>query len=326
MNSGTRIRAGVVGVGHMGCYHVGVYSDLPEVDLVSVVDLDGDRARAVAKQYETQVATDYREIMDQVDVVSVAVPTHLHFQVARDFLEAGVHVLLEKPAAPTLAEAETLFKLARRKGRVLQIGHVERFNGAVQELNKIVRDPILIDCRRMGPFEPRVQADGVVLDLMIHDLDIVLSLVNAPVRSCHATGTRVFSSREDVAIVSLTFETGCIAVLTASRATQEKIRTLSVTQKDAYIVLDYANQDIHIHRQASSEHVLTHEELRYKQGSLIERIFVHKDNPLKLEIRALLHSAANGLGSNASYDGELLSLKLALQILSKLEDQGVAPP
>ena len=318
-----RIRAGVVGVGHMGRYHAGVYHEMPEVDLVAVSDIDESRASAMAEQYHTQALLDFREMLDRVDVVSVAVPTDQHYKVAREFLDAGVHVLVEKPITPLLGQAEDLFRIAQKKGRVLQIGHVERFNGAVQELHKIVRNPLLIECRRMGPFQPRVQEDGVILDLMIHDLDIVLSLVNSPVKTCYAVGTSVHSAREDIASVSLTFQSGCVANLTASRATQDKVRTLAVTQKDAYIFLDYADQDIHVHRRAASEHTLTQEQLRYRQEAFIERIFVHKDNPLKLEIRHLLHSAINGAvpARTEDIEQELQSLRLAFQILSQIHGE-----
>ncbi|MFQ5914339.1 MAG: Gfo/Idh/MocA family protein [Nitrospinota bacterium] len=318
-----RFRAGVVGVGHMGRYHVGVYNELPDVELVAVADVDAARASAIAEQYRTKAIQDYREMLGHVDVVSIAVPTSLHFPVARDFLGTGAHVLVEKPITASLEEAEELFGLAREKRRVLQIGHVERFNGAVQELHKIAREPLLIECRRMGPFQPRVQDDGVILDLMIHDLDIVLSLVNSPVKTCHAVGASVYSAREDIAGVSLTFENGCMATLTASRATQDKVRTLAVTQKDVYIFMDYAEQDIRVHRRAASEHTLTQEELRYRQEAFIERIFIHKDNPLKLEIRHLLHTAMNGAvpARPRRVDQDLQSLRLALQILSQIHGE-----
>jgi predicted dehydrogenase len=317
-----KFKAGVVGVGHMGRYHAGVYHELPEVDLVALADTDEARLSQMAEQFQTQALRAYTEMLDQVDVVSIAVPTSEHYQITREFLEAGVHVLVEKPIAPSLEQAESLFQIARENERVLQIGHVERFNGAVQELHKIVQNPLLIECRRMGPFQSRVQEDGVILDLMIHDLDIVLSLVNSPVKTCAAVGASVYSDQEDIASVLLTFENGCMANLNASRATHDKVRTLAITQKDSYIFLDYADQDIHVHRQAASEHTLTQEQLRYRQEAFIERIFVHKDNPLKLEIRHLLQTATNGSVPSQLQDANqgLRSLRLALQILSQIHE------
>jgi predicted dehydrogenase len=319
------MRAGVVGVGQMGRYHVGVLAELPQVELVGIVDVDPKRIQQLAETYNTTGLTDYRDLLGEVDVVSIAVPTALHYAVVHDFLDAGVHVLIEKPIAPTLAEAEELFELADRRGVMLHVGHVERFNGAVQELKNIVREPLLIECRRMGPFQSRVEEDGVVLDLMIHDLDIVLNLVGSRVRHLSAVGTAVFSDVEDVANVQLWFDDGCLATITASRATQEKIRTLAVTQREEYILLNYTDQDIRIYRQGSSEHRLGRGELRYKQEALIERIFVHKDNPLKLEIKHLLDCASHQAGRMVSAEDEIYSLQVTLEIIEMIRKNLARP-
>src|SRR5712691_1649716 len=259
-----RLRAGVVGAGHMGQYHMLVYAELWDMELVGVVDVDRDRAARVAAHYDTRAFADHRALIGRVDLVSVAVPTEHHFQVASDFLEAGVSVLVEKPITPTLEEARELFAVARRTGAVLHVGHVER--------------------RRLGPFEPRVQKDTVVMDLMIHDLDIVLGLIDSPPRRLTAMGSTVHSGSVDVANVQIWFESGTIAVITASRATEEEIRTLAVTQPDAYIVLDYAEQDIRVYRRAAQEYTLNRESIRYRRAFFVEHVQVHKDNPLKLEI------------------------------------------
>ncbi|HEX9868829.1 MAG TPA: Gfo/Idh/MocA family oxidoreductase, partial [Candidatus Tectomicrobia bacterium] len=302
----------------MGRYHVGVLAELPQVDLVGIVDIEPQRVQPLAETYNTSALTDYRELLGEVDVVTIAVPTVLHYQVAREFLDAGVHVLIEKPIAPTLAEAEELFEVADQRGVMLHVGHVERFNGAVQELKNIVRDPILIECRRMGPFQSRAKDDGVVLDLMIHDLDIVLNLVGCRAHRIRAVGAAVLSDVEDVANVQLWFDNGCLATITASRATQEKIRTLAVTQREEYILLNYTDQDIRIFRQGSSEHRLGRGELRYKQEALIERIFVHKDNPLKLELKHLLDCATHQATRMVSAEDELYSLQVTLEIIEMI--------
>lgn len=323
MRKGDRIRAGVVGVGHMGQYHARVYAELWDVDLYGVADLDPERAAAVAEQYGTRGLSDHRDLIGHVDVVSVAVPTEQHFAVAADLLEAGVAVLVEKPIAPTLEEARELFAIARRADAVLHVGHVERFNGAVQELRKIVQDPILIESRRLGPFAPRVQKDTVVMDLMIHDLDIVLALVDAPPRRLTAFGVGVHSGVADVANVQILFESGTIATLTASRATEEKIRTLAITQPDAYIVLDYLVQDIQIHRRAAQESRPAPEAIRYRQASFVEHLFVHKDNPLKLEILNLIgavRSRRAGQVVPLREADDLRSLALALEIERMIRD------
>lgn len=318
-----KIRAGVVGVGQMGQYHVGVYSEIHNVELVGIADSDRQRGTSVAEKYGTHCYTDYRELFAAVDVVSIAVPTSLHYAIAKDFLEAGVHVLLEKPIAHTMEEASELFRLAETHGVVLHIGHVERFNGAIQELKKIVDEPWLIESRRLGPFVPRIKEDGVVLDVMIHDIDIILNLVDSPISRIYALGKSIYSDREDLANVQICFQNGCIANIIASRSTEIKIRTMAITQQGAYIFLDYTDQDIRVHRQASSEHVVTRGALRYKQESLIERIFVHKDNPLKLEIQHLLDCVMHGAPRVVSVEEELRSLQVALQILEILEKDGL---
>ncbi len=318
-----RIRAGVVGVGHMGQYHARVYAELWDIDLVGVTDIDGDRAAAVARHYDTRAFADHRDLIGQVDVVSVAVPTEQHFHVAGDLLQAGIGVLVEKPMTPTLEEARELFAIARRTGAALQVGHVERFNGAVQELRKIVENPILIESRRLGPFVPRVQKDTVVMDLMIHDLDIVLALVPATPRRLAAVGAAVHSEATDVANVQVWFESGTLATITASRATEEKIRTLAITQPDAYILLDYLVQDIQIHRRSAQEATPNRESIRYRQASFVEHLFVHKDNPLKLEIVNLIRTVQRlraGEPVELAEAEDLRSLAMALEIERMIRD------
>ena len=317
MAKSERVRAAVVGAGHMGQYHTLVYAELWDVDLVGVVDIDGERARRVAAQYDTLAFADHRELIGRVDVASVSVPTEAHFAVAKDLLEAGVSVLVEKPMTPTLEEARELFRIARASAAVLHVGHVERFNGAVQEVRNIVDRPILIESRRLGPFVPRVQKDTVVMDLMIHDIDIVLGLVDSEPRRVVALGSSMHSDVADVANVQIQFGSGTLAIITASRATEQKIRTLAITQPDAYIVLDYADQDIRIHRRAAQEYTLNRESIRYRQASFVEHLFVHKDNPLKLEIlhliRAMRRARETGTVELPESD-DIRSLAVALEI------------
>jgi predicted dehydrogenase len=314
-----KIRAGVIGVGHMGRYHVGVYSEIPDVRLMGIADINESRGKEIAEKYNTAFHKDYKDLFGKVDVVSIAVPTSQHYKTAKDFLEAGIHVLVEKPLTKSIEDARKLFEIAEKKNLTLHVGHVERFNGAVHELKKIVDNPLFIECRRLGPYDPRIQDDGVIMDLMIHDIDIILNLVNSRVKTINVVGRTIFSDKDDLCNVQIEFDNGCIANITASRATQHKIRTLAITQRDKYIFLDYTNQDIHIHRQASTEHFLTKQELRYKQESLIERIFVHRENPLKLEIRHLIDCAANGANRMVSAGEEIYSLQIALEIVEKLK-------
>ncbi len=312
-------KVGVVGVGRMGEYHVGVLSEMREADLVGVVDSSEERAKTISERYNVPYFGDYKDLFDKADVAVVAVPTSLHYSIGKEFLKAGIHVLLEKPCADDLAQARELFDIADEKNITLHIGHVERFNGAVQELFKIVKDPIYIECRRMSPFASRMKDDGVVLDVMIHDIDIILNLIKSEVSNINVVGSSVFSGRDDLVNAQIEFENGCVANILASRASQNKVRTLEVTQKDSSVLLDYTEQEIFVHRQSSSEHQMSKGALRYKQESLVERIFVHKDNPLKLELKHFIDCATNGSPRKVAVETEVNSLKIALQILDQFK-------
>ncbi len=317
-------RIGVVGIGKMGEYHVGALSETRDVELVCVADVDQNRCNHISQRFGIPFVNDYREIFDKVDSVVIAVPTKLHYPIAKEFLSSGIHVLLEKPCTDDLDQARELFNLANGKGLTLHIGHVERFNGAVQELDKLVTDPIFVECKRMGPFVQRMKDDGVVLDIMIHDIDILLNLIQSKVVRMQVMGKSVFTEKDDLVSVQLEFENGCIANIVASRASQNKVRTLSVTQKDSYVILDYTDQEIYVHRHSSSEHILSKDALRYKQESLVERIFVHKENPLKLELQHFLDCAKNGSPRMVAVDKELYSLEIALEIVDALKRAEVA--
>ena len=316
-----KVRAGVVGAGRMGEYHVGVLSEMQSVDLTGVVDIDPQRQKAIEETYNAPTYSDCKDLFGRVDVAIVAVPTILHYPVAKELLNNGIHVLLEKPCANNLNQARELFQLAQDKSLTLHIGHVERFNGAVQELHKIVENPLFVECKRMGPFSERVRDDGVVLDIMIHDIDIILNLIKSKVITAHVVGASVFTEIDDLVSAQLEFENGCIANIIASRASQNKVRTLSVTQKDSFVVLDYTDQEIYVHRKSSSEHKMSKGSLRYKQESLVERIFVHKDNPLKLELQHFIDCVKNGSPRNVAVNDELYSLEIALDILAQFNQK-----
>lgn len=318
------IRIGVIGAGHMGSYHVRIYSELMEVELVGIADVNKARANELSNQYGTKSFTDYKDLIGKVDAVSIAVPTTQHYEVAKFFLANGVHVLLEKPMAKTLEEGQELIELAKKNKLILNIGHVERFNGAVQEIKNIIKDPIYIEARRLRPYDPRIADVGIVMDLMIHDIDIVLNLVNKDIEKISAVGGRIYSNNhEDIANIQIVFKGGCLAAITASRVTENKIRSLAVTQRDAYIFLDYTDQDLHIHRQAASHYILSKEVMRYKQESFIERLFIHKDNPLKLEIAHFLDCVSYKASPIVTGESDLRSLSIALQVEQMLRDQGV---
>ncbi|MBZ0274199.1 Gfo/Idh/MocA family oxidoreductase [bacterium] len=319
------MRVGVVGVGHMGQYHVGAYSEIANAQIAGVADPRAEGIRELAGSLGIDVFEDYRDLYGKVDAVSVAVPTSLHFGVVKDLLEQGIHVLVEKPIAPSMDEARALFEIAGQRNLQLQIGHVERFNAAVLEIKKIIDAPYLIESRRIGPFTGRSTDMGVVLDLLIHDVDIVMNLVDRPVTRVLALGRPIVSEREDLVSVLLEFEGGAIANLTASRVSEFKSRTLSVSQKGAYIALDYTNQEIDIHHQAASSYVLSTTQLKYKQESFIERIFVHKQNPLRLELQHFLECVAGVTPRMTTPEQELRSLRVALDVLALTRKSEGAP-
>jgi len=324
MGNNNKLRAGVIGVGRMGQFHVNVYSELPDVELAGVADRDPKRGRAMVEKFRVEYFEDYRDLLDRVDVATVAVPTKLHYEVAKEALNRGVHILVEKPISNDFAKAQELFNIAEKKGLVLHVGHVERFNGAVQELHRLAEDPILIQCNRMGPFDPRMKEDGVVLDLMIHDIDIVLNLVNSEVETVHVLGRSVLTENDDIVTVQLRFANNCLATLTASRATQNKMRNMSITCRDKFVYLDFADQEIHVHSLAASEHTLRGHELRYKEVEQRERIFVHRENPLKLELRHLIDCVLDRADRRVSVENELKSLRLAIEVLEQFKNSVTA--
>ena len=318
MSLNSKIKIGLVGAGHMGQYHVNVASDIEEYDLKGIYDADTNRAKEIAERMKIESFPTYNDLLEAINVIVISTPTALHYEFALKALNAGKHVLVEKPMVKTIAQAEELVTKAEEKGLIFQVGHVERFNGAVLELGKIVKKPYLIESRRLAPFNNRIQDVGVVLDLMIHDLDIVLNLVDSDFKSVYSQGQAHVSKHEDIALATIQFESGCLANFVASRVTQNKIRRLNITQEEAYIVLDFATQDIDIHRRSSSAYLMTREELKYKQEAFVERIEVHRDNPLRQEHLHFI-SCTKGLQEPiVTGKDELRTLKIATTILDNI--------
>jgi predicted dehydrogenase len=244
----TPIRTAVIGVGHLGKYHARICAESPEIELKAVIDTDADAAKAVGEQYHVPAYTSIEEIIGTIDAAHVVVPTQAHFPVAEKLLHAGVHVLLEKPMTTTVEEADALLQLAADKDRVLQVGHVERFNPAILGIKKVLTKPIFIEVHRLSPFNPRGTEVSVVLDLMIHDLDIILHLVDGEVEKIDAVGVPVLTDKVDIANVRISFSNGCVANVTASRVSAERMRKIRFFQSDAYISLDYVAQNAKIFR------------------------------------------------------------------------------
>jgi predicted dehydrogenase len=267
------LRTAVVGVGYLGRFHAEKYAANPGAELVGVVDVDGERARAVAAELGAEPLTDHRALAGRIDCASVAVPTNRHYQVARDLLEAGIDVLVEKPVTTTVEEAKALVELAVRGGRVLQVGHLERFNPAVLALEGLLTQPRFIECHRLAPFTERGTDVDVVTDLMIHDLDVILSMVPSALRSVEAVGVPVLTSSVDIANARLRFANGCIANVTASRVSLKRERKLRIFQADAYLAVDYDKRRVRICRRepdADGQAALVLEEREVPEGDALE--------------------------------------------------------
>jgi predicted dehydrogenase len=231
--------AAVVGVGYLGKFHAEKYASSPKAALVGVVDTDENRAREIALQLGVKAMTDYRELYGKVQCVSVAVPTRFHFQVARDLIDAGIDVLIEKPLTADIGEARQLVAAARTREVVLQVGHLERFNPAIRRLEGVIKEPKFVECHRLAPFVERGTDVDVVLDLMIHDIDVISSLVRSPVERLEAVGVPVLTDKPDIANARIKFANGCIANVTSSRVSIKRERKIRFFQPDAYISIDY---------------------------------------------------------------------------------------
>ena len=306
------IKVGVVGVGALGQHHARVYASLPDADLVGVVDIHPGRAEEVAQPLGTKAFQKHSDLFGKVDAVSIATPTTLHAEIGEQFLKEGVHVLVEKPIAHTLQDADRLISAAKQNGRMLQVGHLERFNPAVRYLREIVRKPRFFEAHRMGLFSPRSLDIDVILDLMIHDLDIICLLVPSPVAHVSAVGIAILTNRIDIANTRIQFEDGCVANVTASRVSMEKIRKLRLFQKREYISLDYTRQDVSVFS------------LNRKPGGGIPEIVglksaPEKKEPLMEELRAFLDATRGLQPVECRGEDGRRALALALQILEQAE-------
>lgn len=308
-----KIRVGVIGVGYFGQFHVEKYAKMRGVELVGVVDINANRAREIAKRYHIQPFLHYSELFGKVQAVSITVPTPLHHSITKDFFLHGVDVLLEKPIANTLEEADELVELARSKGLVLQIGHLERFNGAFLAVEKMVRNPRLIETHRLGPFSGRGADVNVVLDLMIHDIDIALSLVNSRVKEIRATGIPILTRSFDVAQAWIEFENGSTANLTASRVSTEKVRKAWIFQPNRILSIDFLFQKATLSMKGFR---------RKPQPSemVTQEIPVKKNDPLEMEIASFLRSVRERKEVRVSGSDGMKAMEVAFQIIQKMEE------
>jgi len=301
----SKIKVGIVGVGHLGAIHAKVYSKLDSVKLVGVCDCNLERALEVGKKYKTRSFANYEDLFDKVAAASIVVPTSLHYNVAKEFLNRGIHVLIEKPITKTLSEADELIEIAKNKNLIIQVGHVERFNAAVLALEKYLEKPKFIECQRLGPFHKRVDDVGVVLDLMIHDIDIVLGLIKQEVINIEAVGLSTMSAFEDVANVRLTFEDGTIADITASRVTKDVTRKIRIFQEESYISLDYLNQEVTVFKKTGNK-------------ILKEKVKVKKVQPLNEELESFIECVRHHKRPIVSGVEGKRALQVALEIIEKI--------
>jgi len=304
----SELNVAVIGLGHLGSKHSRIYAASEQVNLAAVCDIDEEKLKKLAADFKATPYSDYKKLLsnEKIEAVSICVPTELHFAIARDCLQKNLHLLVEKPITTTVKEANNLLALAKRKRLVFQVGHVERFNSAFQAIRRIAKKPLFIECHRLSPFPGRSLDIGVVLDLMIHDIDIILGLVRSKPKSIDAVGVNVLTGYEDIANVRITFANGCVCNLTASRISDETMRKIRIFLKDTYISLDYVNQEAFIYR---------------KENEKIncQPMKIEKEEPLVKELEHFLHCIINKRRPIVSGQEGRDALDLAIKIKNKIK-------
>lgn len=303
------INVGVIGVGHLGRHHARILNEIAGCNLVAIYDNDPATAKKVATEHKLSIAASIEDLLRNVDAVTIAVPTIHHHAIAKIALERGINTLVEKPLTPTLEEAQDLLAIAAKSKAIIKVGHVERFNGAILAIRDLVIDPRFIEVHRLSPFPERSTDIGVILDVMIHDIDILLSLVQSPVDRIDAIGTSIVTKREDIANARLTFKSGCVANVTASRVSYQTMRKIRIFAPDRYISVDYHKQDAVMYRKKASVESLT-------SVRDIERISpkIVKTEPLRLELEAFIAACAGKSDKAASGEEGRNALEVALEI------------
>ncbi|HEY2143802.1 MAG TPA: Gfo/Idh/MocA family oxidoreductase [Candidatus Udaeobacter sp.] len=303
------LRIGVVGVGHIGSNHARLYSEMPSAEFTAVYDLDPVTNHTIATKFRATPAGSLDEFMGMVDAASVATPTNTHYAVARSLLTQGKHVLVEKPITDNTAHAAELADLAADNGLTLQVGHVERFNPILDALEKNLTRPRFIEAHRLRPYSERGTDIGVVLDLMIHDLEVILHFVRSPLWSIDAVGVPVLSKSEDIANVRLHFEDGCVANVTSSRISPERMRKIRIFQEDAYLSLDYQNQTGEVYRRVGKQ-------------IWRDRVRVEHEEPLRLQLASFIECAGTGRQPRVSGSQATAALELAVKISKHIAASG----
>lgn len=308
-----RLRVGVVGTGYLGKFHAKIYNELPDVDLVGIVDVNEETAQAVARECGgCAVFTDSRDLLDKVDAVSIVVPTEYHLEVARPYLEKGIHMLLEKPVASTYEESLEIVQLAEKSGAILQIGHLERYNAGVMALAERVKEPRFIEVHRLGPFVARATDVDVVTDLMIHDIDIVMELIGSPIKYLSAMGTPVITNHVDIANARIEFENGAVANVSASRVSNKKFRRIRVFERNHYYGLDYADQRLEV---VTAQHRGSDQEW---PEIVTEQIDIEPRLPLNAELEDFINNIRTGGTPLVTGRVGLEALRVALLVKEKI--------
>jgi predicted dehydrogenase len=327
-----RVRMAVIGVGHLGKQHARILAGFPDVELVGVADVNGDQAQAIARQYATDPYSVHWPLLNLVDAAVIAVPSVHHFAVARDFLCHGIHLLVEKPLTTTQAQARELVALARDHSALLQVGHIERFNPAFEELQRRPLQPLFLECHRVGPFTGRSTDIGVVLDLMIHDLDLLLALVKAPVAAVEALGASLLGGHEDVVHARLTFANGSMANLTASRITPRPMRRMRIYAPEGYVGIDFAKRHLvfvqpseQLRRHGLDPRLLTPAGMSRLREELFDRhlqsceLACDQGDQLTRELREFVSCVQTGRQPRVNGEDGARAIELASQVLASVQ-------
>ena len=310
-----KLRVGVVGTGYLGKFHAEKYARMDDVELVGIADINKSQAEKIAKKYSVKAYASHKDILDKVDAASIVVPTPAHFKVSCDFLKHNVDVLIEKPMTTTIEEADELIGVAESKGLIIQVGHLERFNPAVIALRDYVKKPMFIESHRLSTYKERATDVSVVLDLMIHDIDIISNFVRSKIKGIHAAGIPVISGHVDIANARIEFENGCVANVTASRISTRDERKIRLFQRDAYISVDFANHEITIVKQSDKE------ERSIIPGMGINQLCFTKADALDDELKSFVNAVTKRQAPEVNGHVGRSALKVALSIMKQIENR-----
>ncbi|MBI4548107.1 MAG: Gfo/Idh/MocA family oxidoreductase [Ignavibacteriae bacterium] len=323
---------GVIGVGHLGSLHAKMYAEIPFVELIGMMDVDRNRSESLARELDVKAFDSVDELLKNVKAVSIATPTSTHCALAQQAIQQGIHVLIEKPITKTITEAELLITLAKKNGVKIQVGHIERFNPALLALEHYHLHPMFIESHRLAQFNPRGTDVAVVLDLMIHDIDIILSLVHSPVEKIEANGIAVVSDNIDIANARLQFENGCVANVTASRISQKKMRKMRMFQRDAYISVDFSEGIAEVFRLVDEDDKSAEATMMLgaitsgsrKRKIIYEQPEIKEVNALKYELETFIGSIQNGKEPMVTAEEGLQALQIAHAIMEKIHQQKIS--